>query len=56
MSFIFITPIKTGSYDIACAEYCGLYHSAMYTKLVVMEQKEYNEWLNKKNPKNLTSK
>lgn len=55
-NFIFMTPIKVGSYDIACTEYCGLNHSAMYTKLVVMEQKDYDEWFNKKNPKNITSK
>ncbi len=35
---------KIGSYDIACAEYCGLNHSMMYTKVHVMEQKDFDEW------------
>jgi cytochrome c oxidase subunit II len=43
--FIFITPEKTGTYDIACAEYCGVNHWDMYKKLVVMEQDEYYAWV-----------
>jgi cytochrome c oxidase subunit 2 len=35
---------KTGDYDIACAEYCGLKHSMMYTKVVVMPENEFKEW------------
>ncbi|HLP16447.1 MAG TPA: cytochrome c oxidase subunit II [Bacteroidota bacterium] len=35
---------KTGVYDIACAEYCGMKHSYMYTKIYVMEQKDYDTW------------
>jgi len=34
-----------GSYDIACAEYCGLNHSYMYTKVVVMNETKYADWL-----------
>lgn len=34
-----------GSYDIACAEYCGLNHSYMYTKVVVMNEGKYADWL-----------
>lgn len=37
---------KEGSYNIACAEYCGLQHSDMYTKVVVLSEAEYNEWYN----------
>jgi cytochrome c oxidase subunit 2 len=36
---------KPGSYDIACAEYCGLRHSYMYTRLVVLPSNEFNTWL-----------
>lgn len=43
--FIFITPLETGVYDIACAEYCGVNHWDMYKKLVVMEQDEYYAWV-----------
>lgn len=40
------TPAKEGSFDIACAEYCGLKHSMMYTKVVVMNKDKFNEWYN----------
>lgn len=45
--FLMITPKTTGSYDIACAEYCGLNHSKMYTKLHVLEDKEFDLWVGK---------
>ncbi len=41
---LIIYPDKKGDYDIACAEYCGLKHSMMYTKLRVMDQDEFNNW------------
>lgn len=37
---------EIGSYDIACAEYCGLNHSYMYNKITVMSENEFNAWLN----------
>lgn len=36
---------EVGSYDIACAEYCGLHHAYMYSKVVVMPEGEYNAWV-----------
>lgn len=38
------TPEQVGSYDIACAEFCGLKHSMMYTKIVVMPQDDFAAW------------
>ncbi len=35
-------------YDIACAEYCGLQHSYMYTKVIVMPEKDFTFWLDTK--------
>ena len=43
--YMVLTPKETGSYDIACAEYCGLNHSMMYTKLKVVKDEEFNAWL-----------
>jgi cytochrome c oxidase subunit 2 len=37
---------ETGAFDIACAEYCGLNHSMMYSKVVVMPKNEFDLWLN----------
>jgi cytochrome c oxidase subunit 2 len=34
-----------GEYDIACAEYCGLNHSYMYSKIFVMPEGEFKNWL-----------
>ncbi len=37
---------EVGEYDIECAEYCGTDHSYMYSRLVVLPQKEYDAWFN----------
>lgn len=34
----------TGTYDVLCAEYCGLKHSYMLTKLYVIPEEEFNKW------------
>jgi cytochrome c oxidase subunit 2 len=39
-----INPLKTGSFDIACTEYCGVRHWDMYTKINVVTQEEYDAW------------
>ena len=36
---------EVGEYNIACAEYCGLNHSYMYSKIFVMPQEEFNNWM-----------
>ncbi len=38
---------RTGTYDILCAEYCGLRHAYMLSKVKVMETQEYHAWLEK---------
>lgn len=37
-------PEKEGKYNVACAEYCGLKHSMMYTKVIVMSEEKFNDW------------
>ena len=39
----FATP-RVGSHDIACAEYCGLNHAYMYTKVVSMDTTAFDDW------------
>ncbi|MCL4551764.1 MAG: cytochrome c oxidase subunit II [Bacteroidetes bacterium] len=41
---LYFTPKEEGAYDVACAEYCGLNHSAMYTKVVVMPENKFTAW------------
>ena len=38
---------NVGTYDIECAEYCGLNHSYMLGKVIIVPEKEYLEWVNK---------
>jgi len=42
---------KIGTYDLFCAEYCGLNHSHMLSKVVVLQQNAFNTWLNNRAPK-----
>ena len=37
---------RAGTFDLFCAEYCGLNHSHMLSKVVVMPQDAFNSWLN----------
>ncbi len=39
------TADKPGRYEIFCAEYCGLGHSAMLGELVVMPAEEFDAWM-----------
>lgn len=36
---------QTGSYHLFCAEYCGTQHSGMVGRIVVVEPRQYQEWL-----------
>ncbi len=49
-NFLWFIAEETGVYDIACAEYCGLRHSYMYSKIYSLHQNEFDEWY-----KNLTT-
>lgn len=39
------TPVKTGQYEIVCAQLCGLGHYRMRGFLTVQTQEEYDKWL-----------
>jgi cytochrome c oxidase subunit 2 len=41
---LWFTPTAVGSYDLFCAEYCGLMHSFMLSKVVVMPEEEFSTW------------
>ncbi len=44
-TYMVIKPEKKGAYEIACAEYCGLKHAYMYTKLHVVDMADYEAWI-----------
>lgn len=39
---------KTGNYEIACAELCGVGHGVMGAELIVHSQKDYEDWVEEK--------
>jgi cytochrome c oxidase subunit 2 len=45
-NYMWFQPTSIGSYYIECAEYCGLNHSRMLTKLVVMNDDVFDKWYN----------
>jgi cytochrome c oxidase subunit 2 len=42
---IWFRPTKAGTYHLFCAEYCGTEHSRMIGSIIVMEPKDYEQWL-----------
>src|SRR4030067_1524189 len=45
---VWFNALEIGSYNIMCAEYCGLNHSNMYSKVVVIPEQNFNFWLENK--------
>lgn len=43
-NFLWFIPNYIGNYEILCTEYCGLLHSAMLSKAVIMEQADFDKW------------
>jgi cytochrome c oxidase subunit 2 len=37
-------PIKTGTYDVVCAQLCGSGHALMHATLVVDSEADYKKW------------
>ncbi len=44
-TYIWFYPEKTGTFDILCAEYCGIDHALMKGTVKVVPQTEYLAWL-----------
>ena len=44
-NYMWFKPIMKGTFDIYCAEYCGLAHSAMLAKVVIVDSLEFKKWL-----------
>ena len=47
ITFYWLTPIRTGDFEVLCAEYCGTGHYAMRGRVIVDEKNDYNNWLAK---------
>lgn len=44
-NYLWFRPITKGKFDIFCSEYCGLAHSAMTSKVIVLDSLEFDKWL-----------
>ena len=44
-NYLWFRPISKGNFDIYCTEYCGLAHSGMTAKVVVIDSLEFDKWL-----------
>ncbi|MFK5927494.1 MAG: cytochrome c oxidase subunit II [Desulfuromusa sp.] len=44
-SYVWFQAPEPGSFDIFCAEYCGVGHSDMVTSVEVLSKEDYAEWL-----------
>jgi cytochrome c oxidase subunit II len=45
-SVLWFEPTQEGTFDIQCAEYCGTSHSQMLSKVRVVSEVQYQEWIN----------
>jgi len=45
VTFYWLTPIRTGDFEVLCAEFCGTGHYAMRGRVFVDEEKKYKQWL-----------
>ena len=45
VTYFWIKPIRTGTFDVLCAELCGAAHYQMRAKVIVEEESAYHAWL-----------
>jgi cytochrome c oxidase subunit 2 len=45
VTYIWFTPTRTGKFDLLCEELCGIAHFTMRGKVVVEEERAFQEWL-----------
>lgn len=45
VTYFWFTPTRTGTFEVLCAELCGVGHALMRGRVVVVEPAEYQAWL-----------
>ncbi len=45
VTYFWVEPTRTGTFDILCAELCGVGHAYMRGRVEVMEESQYQAWL-----------
>jgi cytochrome c oxidase subunit 2 len=43
-TYLWFQPTETGTFDVMCSQYCGLEHSHMLAKIVVLPEERFTEW------------
>jgi cytochrome c oxidase subunit 2 len=43
-NYLWFQPTETGRFEVMCSQYCGLEHSHMLTKIVVLPEEEFTQW------------
>ena len=47
VTYFWFTPTRTGTFEVLCAELCGVGHPQMRSQVVVDESAAYQTWLEK---------
>jgi cytochrome c oxidase subunit 2 len=50
-NYLWFQPTQLGTFDVMCSQYCGLEHSHMLTKIVVLPEDEFTKWYQSKKEK-----
>ena len=45
VTYFWFTPTRTGTFEVLCAELCGVGHALMRGKVMVDTEKDYQAWL-----------
>ena len=43
-TYLWFQPTQTGMFDVLCSQYCGLEHSHMLTKIIVLPEEDFMKW------------
>jgi cytochrome c oxidase subunit 2 len=44
-NIVYVTPTRVGTFDVRCAELCGIWHGYMFDKGRVVGQQEFEAWI-----------
>ena len=47
-TYLWFQPTETGIFDLLCSQYCGLQHAHMLSKVIVLSQKDFDKWYERK--------
>jgi cytochrome c oxidase subunit II len=47
-TYLWFQPTETGTFDVMCSQYCGLEHSHMLSKIIVLPEEDFTKWYQRK--------